>query len=449
VASVAASSPGAADLAARIDSLEAKAAGAGAPIQEPDPAAVLAAACKRLPDDAAVVEFLAYDRTSRGAKGDPLPSYAAVLIRPPGCTVTIHPLGGAAPIEAAAQRFDAAMREQRSDEQEALAELGKRLLAPLEEGLRGTSRWFVIPDGRLWGVPVGALPDPEDGSRYVLERVTVAYLTSIYELAEAPGTPLEGEPQKALLFGAPDFGPASKPGPVVLTRSGPCELAPFAPLPGARSEIEDLASLLASPRVVTGADATRQRFYAELAKGPSWIHLATHGYFAGRDGCQAKPVRRAVEEDASPLEPDPLLRSGIVLAGANASARVGEEGGGILTSYEIARLDFRDARLVVLSACDTGSGLEQRGQEVQGLRWAFRAAGAHALVTSVWTSNDAVTRELMHDFYAALHSSATGRDVFEGAEALRRAQLARVADDRRLGLRRPLLWANFVFSGVL
>jgi CHAT domain-containing protein len=104
----------------------------------------------------------------------------------------------------------------------------------------------------------------------------------------------------------------------------------------------------------------------------------------------------------------------------------------------------------VLSACDTGTGLRQRGQEVQGLRFGFRAAGARALVTSLWRSNDVATRELMRAFYAALGSAdAAAGDPFRGAAALRQAQLALVEAERRFGLRRPLVWANFVFSGVL
>ena len=88
-------------------------------------------------------------------------------------------------------------------------------------------------------------------------------------------------------------------------------------------------------------------------------------------------------------------------------------------------------------------------QEVQGLRWGFRAAGAKALVTSLWRSNDVATRSLMHAFYEALASGDLEDDAFRGAEALRRAQLAQVKTERMLGLQRPLTWANFVFSGVL
>ncbi|MCH8890763.1 MAG: CHAT domain-containing protein [Myxococcales bacterium] len=123
--------------------------------------------------------------------------------------------------------------------------------------------------------------------------------------------------------------------------------------------------------------------------------------------------------------------------------------GGILTAYEVSGLDLASAGLVVLSACDTGTGLKLRGQEVQGLRWGFRAAGARALVTSLWRSNDVATSRMMRSFYEALVSEDLKADALRGAEALRRAKLAQLASETRLGIRRPLIWANFIFSGVL
>ena len=152
----------------------------------------------------------------------------------------------------------------------------------------------------------------------------------------------------------------------------------------------------------------------------------------------------------APIDTNPLVRSGIVLAGANNPTRIdGESQGGILNAYEVAGLDLGSAGLVVLSACDTGSGLHLRGQEVQGLRWGFRAAGARALVTSLWRSNDAATRKMMRAFYEALVSEDLAGDPLRGIEALRRAQLDQVKGEQRLGIRRPLIWANFIFSGVL
>jgi CHAT domain-containing protein len=453
VASVLEGSPGmverATRLAAEIDVLEA--AAAGARVAERAAEEVLEGACERLPDDAALVEFAAYDRTARGAYAEAVPSLAALVTRSPGCRVTAVDLGEAAPIEAAAERLDRAMREGWLDEPAARTELGQLLLVPLVDALRGAARWLLVPDGQLWGVPFGALPDPENRSRYLLERVTIGYLTSVHELAEGSAEGSGSDLGRALLFGAPDFGGGAESGPVILTDAGPCTLPPFEPLPGTVAEIRELEPLLGDARVITGAEATKERFREELSHRPALVHLATHGYFAERGGCGSAAVSRSSwRGDEAAVEVNPLLLSGIVFAGANRAGRIGSAAAsGILTAYEVAGLDLRPARLVVLSACDTGAGSRERGQEVQGLRWGFRAAGAHALVTSLWRSNDVATRKLMADFYRALEAGGIPNDGFRGAEALRRAQLERVRDERRLELRKPQVWANFVFSGVL
>ena len=110
-----------------------------------------------------------------------------------------------------------------------------------------------------------------------------------------------------------------------------------------------------------------------------------------------------------------------MLAGANRPTRVEAEGeSGILTAYEVAGMDLRAADLVVLSACDTGTGLALRGQEVQGLRWGFRAAGAQAMVTSLWRSNDAATRRMMKSFYESLVSAEL---VASGSSSISLARL--------------------------
>lgn len=439
------------ELAQKIDELEAG-GGAGAAAPERDPEQVLARACRRLPADAALIKFAAYDRTRAGAGIETTPGMAALVVRGGDCSVARVTLAGAADTSQAADAFAAAMRADRADEPEARAALGREVLEPLRGALAGTHRWLVEPDGALWGVPFAILPDPEAPDHYLFERVTVGYLTSTFELAEAaePGR-IDAPAQASLLVGAPDFGDGARGGPIVLTDSGPCQMPPFDELPATRSEVQDVATLVGAPAALTGADASKPRVEAALNQAPWLLHFATHAYFAGAEGCRTRKDHGAAwREGDAPVAPNPLLLSGIVLAGANDPARVGSQGqAGVLTAYEVAGLDLHSAGLVVLSACDTGTGLQVRGQEVQGLRWGFRAAGAHALVTSLWRSNDVATRSLMRAFYQALLSGEIPADAFRGAEALRRAQLAQMQSERRLGVSRPASWANFVFSGVL
>src|SRR5258707_4878921 len=91
---------------------------------------------------------------------------------------------------------------------------------------------------------------------------------------------------------------------------------------------------------------------------------------------------------------NPLLRTGIVLAGANAldedAAKAGIEDGWV-TAEEIALMDLRGTELVMLSACQTGLGDIKTGEGVYGLRRAFLYAGARTLVTSLFEVPDTET----------------------------------------------------------
>jgi hypothetical protein len=106
-----------------------------------------------------------------------------------------------------------------------------------------------------------------------------------------------------------------------------------------------VASRLASPRRLEGAEASKARLSEALGARPELIHFATHAYFAGDQGCGTrKPGNPGWRDGDEPIAPNPLLLSGIVLAGANRPTRVDAEGqSGILTAYEVASLDLRSA----------------------------------------------------------------------------------------------------------
>src|SRR5206468_6839087 len=96
---------------------------------------------------------------------------------------------------------------------------------------------------------------------------------------------------------------------------------------------------------------------------------------------------------------NPLLRSGLALAGANNGI---PSGSGVLTALEAAGLDLWGTKLVVLSACDTGVGEVKAGDGVYGLRRALVLAGAESQVMSLWAVSDRSTRDLVVGYYQAL-----------------------------------------------
>jgi len=142
---------------------------------------------------------------------------------------------------------------------------------------------------------------------------------------------------------------------------------------------------------------------------------------------------------------NPLLRSGIALAGANTALKSGDskESDGIVTAEKILGLRLRGTDMVVLSACDTGIGEVRAGEGVFGLRRAFTQAGAKSLVMSMWSVPDKETKELMVEFYKNIQSRQMNR-----CQALRQAALKEMEIVKdRYGYANPYYWGAFVFMG--
>jgi CHAT domain-containing protein len=214
----------------------------------------------------------------------------------------------------------------------------------------------------------------------------------------------------------------------------------FAPLAGSAQEARALKSLFPDAKVLTGQQATKAEL--EQVSAPSILHIATHGFFLEHEArspgpSPAKPDANDASaiRGASDLE-NPLLRSGLALAGANLNKDGNEDG--ILTALEASNLNLWGTKLVTLSACDTGVGEVKNGEGVYGLRRAFVLAGAETLVMSLWPVSDYVTRELMTDYYSGL-KTGLGR-----GEALRQAQLTML---KRKGRQHPFYWASFIQAG--
>src|SRR6202012_4180255 len=108
---------------------------------------------------------------------------------------------------------------------------------------------------------------------------------------------------------------------------------------------------------------------------PRILHLATHGFFLEKKTPTADNFLRGVCYEGGPLPDNPLLRSGLALAGANTRLAGGvlpaEAEDGLLMAEDIAGLDFLDTEMVVLSACNTGMGEVRIGEGVLGLRRVF------------------------------------------------------------------------------
>jgi CHAT domain-containing protein len=174
-------------------------------------------------------------------------------------------------------------------------------------------------------------------------------------------------------------------------------------IPAARLEVERVAACFPQAQLFLDESADLAGLQS-AARSADVLHIATHGRF----------------------RPDNPYFSMLQLADGWVDVR------------SLYRLPLA-ARLVVLSACESGAGGVGGGDEVIGVARGFLAAGARSLVASLWNVHDATTATLMADFYAALlNAAATGP-----AGALRLAQLRAARQEQH-----PFYWASFFVIGA-
>lgn len=398
-----------------------------------------------IPSGAVLIEIAAYQTFNPSYRSNAEmwgpQRYAAYAINHEGFITSVD-LGESRIVDEAAAKFRTALKDPgRADVKVVGQRLYEKLVRPLVTMVGAVQTIFLSADGELNLIPFGALVD--ENNNFLIENHSVTYLTSGRDLLRinVDGVSKQGP----LIIGNPDYdadfrtAPAA---PTVVNRFIDFPEEDFSLLPGTEAEVIALRSLLTDAIVLTGRDAAKSTLKAAAA--PSILHIATHGFFLP-DQEPMLGLRRSAPPlfcDRSPgrLAPrfsNPLLRSGLALAGAN-KRDLAVFDNGILTALEMASLDLWGTQLVVLSACETGLGDTRIGDGVYGLRRALVIAGSETQIMSLWEVDDAATRDLMVDYYDRL-LKGEGR-----GEALRNVQLEMC----RSGLRNhPFYWAAFIQSG--
>ena len=293
--------------------------------------------------------------------------------------------------------------------------------AKIDPIVAGKKTLYFSPDGVYNQINVNTLKKA-DGD-YVLNRFDVVIIGNSKDLLALKNKKAIAK-KDAFLLGFPDYGGA----------------APA--LPGTKIEIDVVSKILkASGYIVTQRE---QKVATEAnikgVKGPSLMHIATHGYFLPDASIGAGS---AMGVDAENAKNNPLLRSGLILAGAPDPTKEEQEpdlqsnDNGILTAYEAMNLNLEGTDLIVLSACETGLGDVKAGEGVYGLQRAFLVAGANALVMSLWKVDDAATQMLMTNFYT--NWTKGGNKL----KAFKQAQLQLMTKYKE-----PYYWGAFVMMGM-
>lgn len=391
---------------------------------------------RALPADGALVAYLE------------LPEHVLVFVvdREPGVRWKLldrDPVTVSSWISAASSRGARAARPVAGGDrgEDALREGGKALVDPIESFLQEKRVIFLLTDGALRLLPWQALVDRQ--GRYLGDRVSLRHVQSASDLfPSGPGDMAAGA---GIVLVGPVYEPLAPESlrTPLSSRSIP-EL--FSPLPGAVEEVESLHALLAG----AGAEvrALRGREAAEAAlwslSRPRALHFAGHGFQVPRRGI---PFEAEVGESAAggshwPMELENLgggtrYRTGIALSDANRG-RILDGPDGLLTASEVADLDLLGTELVVLSACETGSPVDEDPTGPQDLALAFRLAGAQSVVAGLWKVDDRATAMFMTAFYKAL---------VEGKSVVAAAQSARGEVRRAPGTSDPFFWAGFEVFG--
>jgi tetratricopeptide (TPR) repeat protein len=197
-------------------------------------------------------------------------------------------------------------------------------------------------------------------------------------------------------------------------------------LEGTKTETQKIDKILKKGEIkvnyFTNKSATEEEFKL-MASNSNILHIATHGFFY--------PDPNKVAEDVDTLEVaediifrggsrgfgvnsfvesrNPLMRSGLVFAGANdvwsKQTKNDSIDDGVLTAQEVSSIDMRKTNLVVMSACETGLGDIKGSEGVYGLQRAFKMAGVDFMIMSLWQVPDKETEEFMTTFYKKLMKS--------------------------------------------
>jgi tetratricopeptide (TPR) repeat protein/CHAT domain-containing protein len=335
--------------------------------------------------------------------------------------------------------------------------LRRAILDPLVAALGDRERLFLAPDGDLNRLPFEVLP--ADDGRHLIDTYQISYLSTGRDVLRFRATS-GGRVASSLIVADPDFDLSATNEPTIAEatqargrRSRDLKRGSlhFDRLSGIRKEGEHIARMLGVQPFLEGK-ALEGRLKA--CHSPYILHIATHGFFLpdqrhdpNTDAVNADSLIPTKSASGGRLDrfleqhvENPLLRSGLALAGANTWNRGGvlppEAEDGLLTAEDVSGLDLLSTELVVLSACETGLGKVHVGEGVFGLRRAFVLAGARTLVMSLWKVPDQQTRELMEHFY---HGILAGQPR---ADALRKAQLAMKATYQD-----PYYWGAFICQG--
>lgn len=274
--------------------------------------------------------------------------------------------------------------------------LYSKIWGKLQQYLDGKESVFFSPMGLLNLMNIELLTDST--GQTALQRFNL-YRVSSTKNVIFPSN--ERKPAYAVTFGDIDYDNAQTVLDSLNTRGN------WSYLKNTQYEINRLKELFSENNISitanVGKGATEALFKALDGTNADIVHVASHGYYIPRG--QRESIPYFAKSESTKNVQDELFYSGLIMSGGQKAwtdSTFGvDRNDGILTAYEISKLDLHNVNLVVLSACETGLG-DDLLDGIFGLQRAFKKAGAGSILMSLWKIDDKATSEFMSLFYEKL-----------------------------------------------
>lgn len=273
----------------------------------------------------------------------------------------------------------------------------QNLLKPIYPEIRNYESIVIIPDAYLFYIPFDALIKTPGKKDYLIYSHAISFHYSFSLFLEKLGW----KAPPGLIDSTLAFAPFSE-------KTGQSNFPDNLSLPYSLEEIDN-----ANSRKFTGASATREQFFKNYDKY-NILHLATHANL-GKDS----------SSNWIQFYPDSNSQSA-----------------GRLYVHEIYNMKLSIHELVILSACESGSGLTIGGEGLLSISRAFKYAGADGIISTLYKTDDRVTAFLMKRLFVYLQKGIPPE------QALRKSKIDLLeSGEVSLRVKAPNYWSNFIYVG--
>ncbi len=260
--------------------------------------------------------------------------------------------------------------------------------------------WVILADGLFNYLPFETLVTDKEERGYLAEEKIISYHYSLSSLISLQASAVNTSSS----FAAAPFN----------SEGSNTNNFNFPQLPYSESEIE-----VWTGEKLKNSLATKQLFI-KLAPKASVIHLATHA-IAKTDS--ANQDQTFIQFYSKPKQQPDFTR---------------------LYLHELYSMRFEKKPLVILSACETATGINEAGEGLLSLGRGFLYSGCSGIISSLWKAEDKITAYLMKQTHGYLVQN------FSADEALHFARIDFLKDgsiDARF--KSPNYWGNFVYVGAV